>query len=131
MHGELDAGTRGRFPVGEGVNMFVAIYRWRLHPERESDFVANWQRITLDGLAGGSGGSSLFRDAQGTWVAIARWPSREARDRFFRKLDGSSDESEMSKRARLAVIERLPDEELDSVLDCWAPFREISGSSMP
>ena len=111
--------------------MFVAIYRWRLHPQREQDFVANWQRITLGGLACGSGGSSLFRNAQGIWVAIARWPSRAARDRFFRELDGSSDESEMSKRARLAVIERLPDEELDSVLDCWAPFREISGSSMP
>ncbi len=111
--------------------MFVAIYRWRLHPEREQDFVANWQRITVNGLAGGSGGSSLFRNAQGQWVAIARWPSREARDRFFRGLDGSSDESEMSKRARLAVIERLPDEELDSVLDCWAPFSEIGGSSEP
>ena len=107
--------------------MFVAIYRWRLDPEREQDFVAHWQRITLDGLAGGSGGSSLFRDAQGTWVAIARWPSREARDRFFGALDGSADDALMSQRARLAVIERLPDEELDSVMDCWAPFREISG----
>jgi hypothetical protein len=111
--------------------MFVAIYRWRLHPEREQDFIANWQRITQEGLAGGSGGSSLFRNAQGLWVAIARWSSREARDRFFAALDRSGDDSEMTRRARLAVIERLPDEELDSMLDCWAPFRDISGSSMP
>jgi hypothetical protein len=113
------------------MNMFVAIYRWRLDPEREQDFVTNWQRITLNGLAGGSGGSSLFRNAQGIWVAIARWPSREARDRFFGAFDRSGDDSEMTRRARLAVIERLPDEELDSVLDCWAPFRDINGSSMP
>ena len=111
--------------------MFVAIYRWRLQPEREQDFIANWQRITLNGLAGGSGGSSLFRNAQGTWIAIARWPSREARDRFFGALEGSVEDSEMSRRASLAVIERLPDEELDSVLDCWAPFPDVSGSPMP
>ncbi len=109
--------------------MFVAIYRWRLHPEREQDFVANWQRITLGGLAGGSGGSSLFRNAQGVWVAIARWPSREARDVFFGALDGSDAEPQMSERARLAVIERMPDEELDGVLDCWAPFPELTGAS--
>lgn len=109
--------------------MFVVIYRWRLHPEREGDFVANWQRITLGGLAGGSGGSSLFRNAQSLWVAIARWPSREARDDFFGRLDGSDAESEMGKLARLAVIERLPDEELDCMLDCWAPFTGPTGST--
>ena len=109
--------------------MFVAIYRWRLDPEREQDFMSHWQRITVDGLAGGSGGSSLFRDAQGVWVAIARWPSREARDRFFVKLDGNDANPEMSRRARLAVIERLSDEELDGVLDCWAAFSEAAGSS--
>ena len=109
--------------------MFVAIYRWHLHPERERDFVTNWQRITLNGLAGGSGGSSLFRNAQGIWVAIARWSSRTARDQFFGRLDDSDADSEMSARARLAVIERLPDEELDSVLDCWAPFPELAEPS--
>lgn len=109
--------------------MFVAIYRWRLHPEREQDFVANWQRITLDGLAGGSGGSNLLRNAQNLWVAIARWPSREARDMFFSQLDGEDAEPDLSQRARLAVIERLPDEELESVLDCWAAFPEASGRS--
>jgi heme-degrading monooxygenase HmoA len=109
--------------------MFVAIYRWRLHPEREQDFVANWQRITLDGLASGSGGSSLFRNAQNLWVAIARWPSREARDAFFSALDGDDSEPGMSQRARLSVVERLPDEELESVLDCWAAFPEVGERS--
>ncbi|HEY8586228.1 MAG TPA: antibiotic biosynthesis monooxygenase [Rhodanobacter sp.] len=111
--------------------MFVAIYRWRLHPEREQDFVANWRRITLDGLAGGSGGSSLFRSAQGLWVAIARWPSRDARDQFFGKLDSGAGDPELSARAHLAVIERLPEEELDGVLDCWAAFPGTIGASLP
>lgn len=104
--------------------MFVAIYRWRLHPEREQDFVSNWHRITRLGLAAGSGGSSLFKDAQGNWVAIARWPSRAARERFFEQLEASDAEPEMAERARLAVIERLPAEELESVLDGWASFPE-------
>ncbi len=106
--------------------MFVAIYRWRLHPEREQDFVANWHRITRLGLAAGSGGSSLFKDAQDRWVAIARWPSRGARDRFFAQMDGHDAEPGMTERARLAVIERLPAEELDGVLDCWAPFPDTA-----
>jgi heme-degrading monooxygenase HmoA len=103
--------------------MFVAIYRWRLHPGREQDFVANWHRITQLGLAAGSGGSSLFKSSEGHWVAIARWPSREARERFFEQLDGHDAEPEMSARAQLAVIERLPAEELECVLDCWAPLQ--------
>ena len=106
--------------------MLVVIYRWRLEPGLEQDFVVNWQRITTRGLAAGSGGSSLFKTKDGTWVAIARWPSREARDRFFGQMDGNDAESGMAERARLAVIERLPVEELDSVLDCWAPFSETT-----
>jgi heme-degrading monooxygenase HmoA len=104
--------------------MFVAIYRWRLYPELEQDFIANWQRITLLGLAEGSGGSSLFKDSQGCWVAIARWTSREARERFFRRMENDYAEPGMRERAAVAIIENLPPQELESVLDCWAPFPE-------
>ena len=109
--------------------MFVAIYRWRLHPGREQDFITNWHRITRLGLAAGSGGSSLFRDAHGHWVAIARWSSREARDRFLGQLEGGDDDADVVERARLAVLERLPAEELDGVLDCWAPIHETTRAS--
>lgn len=102
--------------------MFVAIYRWRLHPGREQDFVVNWQRITELGLAAGSGGSSLFKDEQGCWVAIARWPSREARDHFFEQTHNDDAAADMAARAQQAVVERMPAQELDSVLDLWAPF---------
>ena len=109
--------------------MFVAIYRWRLHPEREQDFIANWQRITALGRAAGSGGSSLFKDAQGCWVAIARWASREARERFFERLEGDDAEPGMRERAQLAIVERLPPMELESVLDGWAPLPPAATAS--
>ncbi len=99
--------------------MFVVIYRWRLHPELEQDFIANWQQITELGVAVGSGGSSLFKDADGCWVAIARWPSCDARERAFAGLTSESLDPAMRERASQAVIERLPDQELESVLDLW------------
>lgn len=102
--------------------MFVAIYRWRIDPDGERDFVANWHRITRRGLAAGSGGSSLFRDAEGCWVAIARWESRQARDRFLQSLTSDEIDAALSERARAAVLQRFPDQELDSVLDGWAPL---------
>ncbi len=111
--------------------MFVAIYRWRLRPEREQDFIANWHRITQLGLAAGSGGSSLFKDAEGCWVAIARWESREAREHFFQRMEAGDADPGMRKRAQLAIIERLPAQELESVLDCWAPFNAAKAASGP
>jgi heme-degrading monooxygenase HmoA len=111
--------------------MFVAIYRWRLHPEREQDFLANWQRVTQLGLAAGSGGSSLFKDDEGQWVAIARWASREARKQFFQSMQADDADAGMRERAQLAIIERLPPQELESVLDCWAPFNDSASASSP
>lgn len=102
--------------------MFVAIYRWRLHPGLEQDFIDNWQRITTRGLAAGSGGSSLFKDADGCWVAIARWSSKEARDRFFVHLRNESDDQAMQERANQAVAEAFPVQELQQVIDDWAPM---------
>lgn len=111
--------------------MFIAIYRWRLDPEREQDFVTHWQRITVDGIAAGSGGSSLFRGRQGIWVAIARWPSRLARDQFFAAQDDRNADPLASARAREAIIERLPDEELDSEVDLWAAFPDPAAPPGP
>lgn len=102
--------------------MFVAIYRWRIDPAGEHDFVANWHRITRRALVAGSGGSSLFRDAEGCWVAIARWASRQARDRVLQSLTSDAADVALNERARAAVLQRFPDQELDGVLDCWAPL---------
>jgi len=99
--------------------VFVAIYRWRLQAGLEQDFIANWQRITALGLAAGSGGSSLFKGSDGRWVAIARWPSREARTSFFAQLEREDAEPAMRERACQAVLESFPEEELESAVDMW------------
>lgn len=102
--------------------MFTAIYRWRLQPGLEQDFVLNWRRITELGITAGSGGSSLFKDAEGCWVAIARWPSREACQHFFEQLERENDASDMQAATRRAVVETFPPQELEAVIDLWVPI---------
>jgi len=97
--------------------MFVAIYRWRVHPELQDAFVAAWSHITsLYRERYDSGGSSLFRDRDGTFVGIARWQNRAARERAF--AAGPMDPAR-SAIMRAATIEMLPDMELDLVDDQW------------
>jgi hypothetical protein len=104
----------------EVMAMFVAVYRWRLKPGMDEQFCRGWRRITdLVRERCGSGGSCLFRAADGTWVAIARWPDRAARTTCFEK--GSLD-PEASALMREAVAERFEDLELEAVDDRWAPF---------
>lgn len=102
---------------------FVAIYRWRLKPGVERDFIENWQCITEQARAAGSGGSSLFRDVDGSWVAIARWSSRDARSEFFAGYpDRGRDDARgqlMQAKADAAIETRYPTQELDLVLDLW------------
>jgi heme-degrading monooxygenase HmoA len=100
--------------------MFVALYRWRVRPEREPDFRRAWRRLTeVIRARCGSGGSALFREPDGTFVALARWPSREAWERAF--AAGSPD-VEATALLRDCVLERLPHAELENVEDLWTPF---------
>lgn len=99
--------------------MFVAIYRWRLKPGSEASFAQGWARITeLASEQCGSGGSALFKGTDGLWYAIARWPSRQDRDRCFD--DGPLDDR-ASAAMNEAIDERLPSIELESVHNLWAP----------
>jgi heme-degrading monooxygenase HmoA len=100
--------------------VFVAIYRWRLQPGREDDFRRAWIGLTeIIRVRCGSGGSSLFRDADETFVGIARWPSRAAWERCF--ANGPLD-PEMSALMRASVLEQLPTSELEGVADLWTAF---------
>jgi len=59
--------------------MFAVIYRWRVRTGEESQFQQAWELLTREFLArAGSLGSRLHRSSDGTWVAYAQWPSREA-----------------------------------------------------
>lgn len=100
--------------------MFVAIYRMRLRPGAEAQYEADWHaatRVAIDQF--GSGGSSLFREADGTYVAIARWRSREDRQAFF---DRNDFDPVQRQRQRDAVLDSLPGMELDLIDDVWVPF---------
>jgi hypothetical protein len=67
---------------------FVAIYRWRVNPGCEAAFTAAWHaeaeryRDTW-----GSAGARLHRADDGSFVATAFWPSRDAWAHAPRPLD--------------------------------------------
>ncbi len=58
--------------------MFVAAYRWKVHPGKEDQFRAAWCRGTeLIRKRYGSLGSRLHRDDRGRFIGVAEWPDRE------------------------------------------------------
>ena len=96
--------------------MFVVMYRWRLKPGSEPTFREGWERITrLASARCGSLGSALLTGEDGVWCAIARWPSREAREACFAQVL----DEHASAKMRDAVLERLPAVEMDMVVDLW------------
>lgn len=104
--------------------MFVVVYRMRLKPGLEDQYAADWRAVTQEAIDHyGSGGSALFKGDDGIWTAIARWPDREARRRFFDREDF---DPEVRARQAEAVIERLPALELDGVIDLWKPLPDSS-----
>ena len=58
---------------------YCVIYRWELVPGKEDQFIAAWEVMTKEirEHAGGLG-SRLHKSDDGTWVAYAQWPSRDA-----------------------------------------------------
>jgi hypothetical protein len=62
---------------------FIAVYRWRVEPEHEAGFRRAWSDTTLALRERGGYGSCLGRAADGTFVAVAPWPDRQAREAAF------------------------------------------------
>ena len=63
---------------------FAVLYRWKIDAAQEVVFSECWRTATLrlrDEY--GALGSCLSRDAEGDFVAFARWPSEEQRERAF------------------------------------------------
>ena len=97
--------------------MFLVIYRWRLRTGFEEQFARAWRTITDLAIHHcGSGGSCLSQGTDGTWVAIARWESREARTRCFERDLVSA---EVRQRMEEAIAETLPPLELTVIDDRW------------
>ncbi|MFG2391209.1 hypothetical protein ACGFYF_20195 [Streptomyces lavendulae] len=95
--------------------MFAVVYRWRLHEGKERQFVEGWRRVT-DAIHArcGSYGSRLHRADDGTWVAYARWPDAESRERC------AVPDPEGVALMSGAIAERFPETRLQIVEDLLA-----------
>ncbi|WP_051836986.1 antibiotic biosynthesis monooxygenase family protein [Streptomyces sp. NRRL F-2580] len=95
--------------------MFAVIYRWRLHPGLEQQFADGWHRVTAAMHARcGSYGSRLHRADDGTWVAYARWPDEQTRERC------SAPDPQGVAMMLEAIAERYPETRLQIVDDLLA-----------
>ena len=91
--------------------MFIAVYRFTLKPGSEEQYRKDWAEVTRLGVEEGrSFGSSLGRAQDGSWVAVARWPSKEMRDDWF--AHGTRMDQPVA-RMRAAVVERFDDLEVE------------------
>ena len=99
---------------------FAVIYRARIHPGKEDQYIAAWSRITqlLKAERGGLG-SRLHRDADGIWYAYAQWPSAQARTDAF-ALPSLDPEAEA--QVRDAILEYFPEIVLEPVVDHLVSF---------
>ena len=62
--------------------MIAILYRWKLKPGLERQFVEGWEAITKYYLSNaGSLGSRLHKGDDDIWYAYAQWPSEDARAR--------------------------------------------------
>jgi hypothetical protein len=95
--------------------MFTVIYRWRVKPGRESDFLRTW-RARTDRIyeTRGSYGSRLLQEDDGTYCAIALWPSREAWAATEPPLPADFDDAETFKGS---IEEWLPTTRLNVIDD--------------
>jgi len=98
------------------------IYRFRVKPDREDDFVRAWSEVTikLRDHRGGLG-SRLHRGPDGIWYAYAQWPSAEARSMAF---EGPPVAAEASAIMRDATEESLPEIVLEPVADYLVHTRD-------
>lgn len=99
--------------------MFCVIYRWRIEPELEEQFVENWSKITQLYVDNHGGlGSRLHRGEDGLFYAYAQWNSEEDRQKAFQNFP----ENPAAEKMREAIIERFPEIKLESIAD----FLQIS-----
>jgi hypothetical protein len=94
--------------------MFIVLYRWRIKPQFERQFIEAWSVITefyfknCDSL-----GSRLHRGDDGFFYAYAQWHSAEQREKAFAGIP------DLPERAKLreAIEENFPEIKLETVSD--------------
>ena len=64
--------------------MIAILYRWRIKPQFEQQFIESWSEITEYYLKNfGALGSRLHKGNDGLWYAYAQWKSFEDRELAF------------------------------------------------
>lgn len=105
------------------LHCLVVLYRWRLKPGSEDEFMQGWSRVTELLRSRGSLGSRLHRGPDGIWYGYAQWPSARVREDAF--APGSVDEA-ATARMRSAIAERFPEILLEPVVDYLVPLKHGS-----
>ena len=94
--------------------MFAVIYRWRIKPELEKQFIESWSEITEYFLGNfNSLGSRLHRGGDGLWYAYAQWRSSEERSFAFQNMP----EMPAQEKMKEAIEESFPEIRLETISD--------------
>jgi hypothetical protein len=113
--------------VKDSIDGFAAIYRWRLHPGKEAQFIAAWTRISELYLhEHGSLGSRLHRGPSDIWYSYAQWPNEASREKAF---SAGTLDKEAGELMRGAIAETLPEIVLEPVVDLMVPLHQTMTGS--
>jgi heme-degrading monooxygenase HmoA len=94
--------------------MFIVLYRWRIKPELEDQFVEAWSQATEYYRENhGSLGSRLHRGSDGFFYGYAQWKSAEDRRKAFEFPANS----EAGARMREAIAESFTEIILENLSD--------------
>jgi len=94
--------------------MFIVLYRWRIKPDKEQQFIEAWAEVTeyfltiFDSL-----GSRLHRGSDGLFYAYAQWKSEDDRENAFE----NASELEAGTKMRQAIDERFEPVILEKLSD--------------
>lgn len=95
---------------------FCVLYRFRVHPQHERNFITAWSKITaaIRQQHGGLG-SRLHRAEDGLWLAYAQWPDRQSWERAGQQTQPV--DAEAAQHMAEAIAERFPPLPLTPVKD--------------
>jgi quinol monooxygenase YgiN len=97
--------------------MFTLIYRWRVHPGREQQFVDAWLRMTeIIRDREGSLGSRLHRAQDGLFVAYAQWPSQQAWEASD-AIEPTEEAIQLRRVIRESAVRQKPDLSMEVLHD--------------
>lgn len=101
---------------------FCVLYRWRVVPGKEQQFLGAWETVTREIRDHEGGlGSRLHRASDGTWLAYAQWRNRE----MWENADVTTEEGRAELLAfRETIEERMEPITLEPVADYLVAARD-------